>query len=299
MSIENYKEKIATLEQKGNIEALKQMKSKLEDPVAEFAQQAIDRLLKQKKEGGLSQNYTENKVGNEKAAQLTEEIDKEIDQLDLDMQQEIKHIMNDGENLEDTLGLEKNDELDKKELSLEEIRNLSKQLKGVLEARGHTASVEQESIENMSLKEVRARSKKLMDALEKWGTEPYDLKLSGKSPEGYTQEQWESVSSPKIDLLVETFRVLTLQKELEVQEVKTQYYGSEGFKKIEEQEKSRRQTLEQEISDKETVVHAMHKLRIENPEDDTLKFFMRKYHLSRYYFFNLFVRVISLIFLFI
>lgn len=244
MSIENYKKEIATLEQNGNIEALKQMKNDTENPVAEFAQQAIDRLLKKQEEGKLSQNYAENKVGTEKAGSLTAEIDDEINQLNLDMQKEIESVMNEDENLKDSLGLEENNEEVKKELTLEEVDKFINEFD-----KYHAKRAAEVSSVKILTKEEMLKS------------------LEGK----------EAVSDEVLDAISEKINKLEALKTQEEQRIRREYFASEEFQRITKEKEQKAIELENTINDKASLIHTLHKLSVKDPEDKSLKFSMRKY----------------------
>lgn len=240
MSLENYQQEIAKLEQDGNMEALKKMESESKDPVAECAQQAIDRLLEKQEQGKVSQHYAEEKIGTEKAASLTREIDDEIDQLNMETQKEIENVMSEEENSEDVIDLTENS----KELSLDEIRV-------------HIAESEK--------------------AFAKQANEVKSVRFQTKEEIMKNLENKQGVSDNFFDSILNEVNDLEKIKTKELIKIKNEYLSSEEAKQIQEEKSDEIAQLENSINDKASVVHIFHKKLLNNPEDKALRFYMWKY----------------------
>jgi tetratricopeptide (TPR) repeat protein len=97
--MENYKQTIATLEDKKDIQGLEELKNTSEGEIAELAQDAINRLNEKVTEAETNPSYAEEKLGTEKVKELTKDVDAEIEGLKKDTETEIKGVM-DGEKTE-------------------------------------------------------------------------------------------------------------------------------------------------------------------------------------------------------
>ena len=259
MTFENYQQKITKLEQNGNLEALKKIEKESEDPVAEYAQQAINRLLEKQEQGTLSQHYAEDRIGAEKIVLLTKQIDEEIDQLSLDTQKKIEDILNQDDSEHSNLDTEKDTSENQDEANLENVRKMLSEF-----------DLNKEKI----TKDINDKNPKYP----RYQTKEEFLKnLEGK----------EGVSDDFFDRIFEQVDVLENTKTSELIKIKEEYFSSEEAKQIQEEKSGEIVQLENSINDKSSIIHQLLKTLEDNPEDKALQYYTWKYfHEPSEYFSN-------------
>lgn len=259
MPFENYQQEITKLEQNGNLEALKKIEKESEDPVAEYAQQAINRLLEKQEQGTLSQHYAEDRIGTEKTVLLTEKIDEEIDQLSLDTQKQIEDILNQDDSEYSTLDTEKDINENQDEANLEIVRKMLSEF-----------DLNKEKI----TKDINDKNPKYP----RYQTREEFLKnLEGK----------EGVSDDFFDRILEQVDVLENTKTNELVKIKEEYLSSEEAKQIQEEKSDEIAQLENSMNDKSSVIHQLLKTLEDNPKDKALQYYTWIYfHKPSEYFSN-------------
>lgn len=259
MPFENYQQKITKLEQNGNLEALKKIEKESEDPVAEYAQQAINRLLEKQEQGTLSQHYAEDRIGAEKIVLLTKQIDEEIDQLSLDTQKQIEDILNQDDSEHSNLDTEKDTSENQDEANLENVRKMLSEF---------------DLNKEKTTKDINDKNPKYP----RYQTKEEFLKnLEGK----------EGVSDDFFDRIFEQVDVLENTKRNELVKIKEEYFSSEEAKQIQEEKSGEIVRLENSINDKSSIIHQLLKTLENNPKDKALQYYTWKYfHEPSEYFSN-------------